>query len=428
MQEPRDPRVEKTSTRDFADFIRSTGPGHPQQLPASIASRPATANADSSPRPASITQTPSAKPVENLSKVARSQTVSPTTTFASSQKRASRLEARPAALPQGNKSADLIDFIREGPPHDPRDGNHRIPRTIAPFRTTMDSDEISALGVVRAGATVDRDALARISVASTQESSVPAMSVHSSMNSRTGLLDSTNQTATRMNNQPVTPWSPSQNEDAPPHRKQRRVRDPYAIDSDSEEEALFAASQKPKREEESLIDFLRNVAPPSESQTTPQLLSTAAAANVQKKNSAPNIKDRIMRKSSVTTATSKGRGREPMSQTARRSSNGAHQSLPSPQRSARSISPHLSQTGSRLDTYKPTQPTYAAHIDRVRSNKSATQGQARSGRNEASSSAELADFLMNSGPPATTQTYVPSVAKEETGFSRMFSRKKKAVA
>ena len=170
------------------------------------------------------------------------------------------------------------------------------------------------------------------------------------------------------------------------------------------------------------MDFLQNVAPPSEAQTTPQLLNTAASSAIQKKNNAPNIKDRIMRKSSLSNGPSKGRQRpEPMAPPVRRSSNGVPAVPP-----LRPVSPHLLQTGSRLDSYRPTQPTYASHVDRVRANKSAAQGQARSGRTEVSSSAELADFLMNSGPPITTQTHTPSVTKEENGFSRMFSRKKKA--
>jgi hypothetical protein len=434
VQGARDARVEKSTTRDFADFIRSTGPERPQQLPTTISARPSTANTDSAPRSVFSPQMASAKSGENSPKISRSQTVSISGSSAP-RRSGSKLEARPAALPQGNKSADLIDFIREGPPHDPRDGTHRIPRTIAPFRTTMDSDEISAL--VGAGAVIDKDALARISVASTQESSVPTVSVHSSSNSRTGLLDSTNHAGQRTSNQKTMSWSQpqtqpqtrpktrTQNDDIRPRRKQRRVRDPYAIDTDSEDEVRYQAP-KPKRDEESLIDFLRNVAPPSEAQTTPQLLNTSSAASaVAKKNSAPNIKDRIMRKSSVTAGGPKGRQRsEPTALPARRSSSGALQGLPSAPPPARSVSPHLSQTGSRLDSYKPTQPTYAAHVDRVR-NKGAAQGQSRAGRSERSSTAELADFLKNSGPPATSQTYVPNVPKEETGFSRMFSRKKK---
>ena len=40
---------------------------------------------------------------------------------------------------------------------------------------------------------------------------------------------------------------------------------------------------------------------------------------------------------------------------------------------ARTESPHLSQIGSRLDSYRPTQVTHAAHIDRARSNRPETR-------------------------------------------------------
>lgn len=53
----------------------------------------------------------------------------------------SRLQARDAVVPRGDSVSDLIDFVRSGPQMEKQD--HRIPRTVAPFRSTMDSDQMT---------------------------------------------------------------------------------------------------------------------------------------------------------------------------------------------------------------------------------------------------------------------------------------------
>jgi hypothetical protein len=181
-----------------------------------------------------------------------------------------------------------------------------------------------------------------------------------------------------------------------PKRKQRRVRDPYAVE-DSDDDLVEVATLKPKRDEESLIDFLRNTAP-QPSMTAQLVVSASSSAapkkTLQKKNSSSAIRDRIRnttipgvnRKNSVMVA-----------------------ELPAYSRgsAARAESPHLSQSGSKLDSYKPTQPTHAAHVDRVRS--------ARINGPVSRSAEHLPNGEQSRGVNAT---------KDENGFMAFFSRKK----
>ncbi|RMZ38514.1 hypothetical protein CA14_007765 [Aspergillus flavus] len=166
-----------------------------------------------------------------------------------------KLEARSAASSKADqdRTTELIDFIREGPP---TAGARRIPRAVAPFRDTMDSDELNSLetGLSENNAP---------SVSSTQDGSMLT-----SVGSRTGLLETGNRTTVHPTAAQHIPTAPV--DDPRPVRKQRRVPDPYAIDSDDDEDLdELLDDPKPKREEESLIDFLRNV-PPPESEPSPQ--------------------------------------------------------------------------------------------------------------------------------------------------------------
>ncbi|KAJ5138457.1 uncharacterized protein N7515_003305 [Penicillium bovifimosum] len=208
----RDARVAASdSTRDFAEFMRSTGPAVPYESKPFI--------------PAEST-----KPVRSPSSLS-------TTTRGNKPK----LQARSAET-KGSQTSDLIDFIREGPPMPA--GAHRIPRTVAPFRNTIDSDEMPM------GNTTSS------SIASTRTGSTPKES-STSLGSRTALLDSNKATAS---------GSATAYEDPKPVRKQRRVPDPYAIDDDDDDALLeelleMEENPKPKREEESLMDFLRSAPP-----------------------------------------------------------------------------------------------------------------------------------------------------------------------
>ncbi|KAJ5544703.1 hypothetical protein N7535_006909 [Penicillium sp. DV-2018c] len=247
----RDARVAASdSTRDFAEFLRSTGPAVPYE-----------------PKPATSVETP--KPVRSPS--------SPSTT---SHGNRYKLQARPAET-KGSQTSDLIDFIREGPPMPA--GAHRIPRTVAPFRNTIDSDEMRV------------DNTTSSSIASTRTGSTPKQS-STSLGSRTGLLASSN------TDKATTSGSATDFDDPKPVRKQRRVPDPYAIDDDDDDALLeelleMEENPKPKREEESLMDFLRSAAPPPSSDEPPQPFVISNPSGSNGLSGAAGMKARLLRSS-----------------------------------------------------------------------------------------------------------------------------------
>ncbi|KAJ5476628.1 hypothetical protein N7475_002357 [Penicillium sp. IBT 31633x] len=243
----RDARVaDSDSTRDFAEFMRSTGPaGVPYESKASV----------------SAESTKPARPASSLSTASRGKRP--------------KLQARSAET-GGFQTSDLIDFIREGPPMP--GGAHRIPRTVAPFRDAIDSDDLPT----------------STSIASTGNISTPNKSM-TSLGSRTRLLDSANQ------NKAAASGSATAFDDAQPVRKQRRAPDPYAIDDDDDDALLeelleMEENPKPKRDEESLMDFLNNAPPPPSSEEPPQpfAISTPASNSL---SGAASMKSRLLRSS-----------------------------------------------------------------------------------------------------------------------------------
>lgn len=235
-----------------------------------------------------------------------------------------------------------------------------------------------------------------------------AKSLRSSANSRTALLETNRANGTGYNGTPSQ--SSSRAQDPPrPQRKQRRVRDPYAIDSDSDEDLEVGASNTTKRGEESLADFLRNVpAPvsPTKLQSAFDDIEEPRGNTTLRKASAPSVNSRPTRLESTP-------GKSP---TVRNPSAGT--SVPQ------------GTTASNFSQSSSLRPRATSdNLPPVRApQRSAAPLQARSGRMNIERSNDLADFLKNSEPPPTTQSYAPSFAKEqESGFTRMFSRRKKSV-
>ncbi|KAK4938669.1 hypothetical protein LTR10_020937 [Elasticomyces elasticus] len=397
LGEPRDARMTRNNTRDLADYARSTGPENEMQLPKPLTTRPNTAQTEGSGAGAGASEgagasdrasTTPGKPANRL-----------------------KFQARDAQIPRTTESSDLIDFIREGPPRAP--GDHRIDRRVAPFRSTMDSDDLNALAPPP-----ELDANGRRSDGSNQESAVTVKSMQSSMNSRTGLLDSTNRTNERTTNgirsaanaaprQPIIPEA-----DGMPTRTRRRVLDPYAIDySDDEDEDMeddFLPQQQQRRtDEESLVDFLRNTAP------TPGMITQPILAAAPGSSSQP---DTLNERSSNDKLKNFFEGStSPRNGTMNRTTNGS---------AARAESPHLTQIGSKMDKYRPTQPTHAAHVERNRQKMRAEPRDATSsGGND---TADLAAYFKNSGPPPGMETQpqrLRTASKDQAGFLRFFQRK-----
>ncbi|PGH15303.1 hypothetical protein AJ79_02468 [Helicocarpus griseus UAMH5409] len=422
----RDARVGRESMRDFADFIRSTGPDHMATVPEnSSRSTGGLTNGNHGPANRKQSLTGAGASQGRLSKDLP-------------KKPTKRLEARPAVT-KDDGTADLIDFIREGPQ---QDAPHRFPGNTAPFRSTMGSDDFLAPG------RTNRDSGRQSSAPSTHAESTMTKSVPSSFNSRTGLLDSTNRTNSRAYNGQQDFSGGFEKEDNPmPTRKQRRVKDPYAIDFDSDDEfdeELLSGGLKPHREEEgeSLADFLRNAPPPPDFDQSPQLLSVntnlanGSAASKARAKSATSMKSRLMRATSTDKVPS-----TKLSRSSLRSykSNNTTASSPAGPTTPIADRPGLksSHSNSQIESY-PRQPPYSAHNDRQRN--VGANGPPRSQRIEPmayplahqSSTADLADFLRNTGPPEPPPTHSSRSSltldreRNNTGsFGRIFGRRKK---
>ncbi|KAF7589749.1 hypothetical protein BBP40_003898 [Aspergillus hancockii] len=420
IEEPDSPRWRvRSSTAELAEYLKdSTPPG--EEIP-----RPSTSNTSSrgtinSPRykPIEISTSANLQQTSNLGQTvdAKSRTGStggyanstksigpnsplsaqhaqsprsPSSTIRSGPK----LQARPAATSKADQdqTSDLIDFIREGPQ---TAGSRRIPRTVAPFRDTMDSDELNSLEANQAKNNAP-------SVSSTQDGSMLT-----SIGSHTGLLESTNRTTA----QPSAARQLATSAPDGPHpvRKQRRVRDPYAIDSDDDEdfEELLEGPKPPKREEESLIDFLRNV-PPPESEPTPQPLAVNTMPSKSSSStfgSASAMKARLLRNTSgdkmPTTKPSKSSLRQPQ---------------PQPQ-----------------DSYAAAPANYSVKVgaERSRGAMYGTGSGLPSVSDRQTETQALADFLRTTGPPeprARAASSLASRGKESGGnsLSRLFGRRKK---
>ncbi|KAF2110663.1 hypothetical protein BDV96DRAFT_527593 [Lophiotrema nucula] len=382
----REPRIQAESMRDFADFIRSTGPApgsddRPVQPFVSL-SEPRSPNGSSSAlsglgRRASTKQ----------SSILKSQ--SNTSLEGPSAKPRIPMEPRsPAGQRSGND--DLIDFIRQGPPGQ-NNGQPRIPRSVAPFRTTVDSDQFDRM--------LDENGVE--SAFGSQVSTVSKQSTHTS-NSRTGLLATPNVVQPAYSN---TPQKLSGSLSSPePHiqRTRRRVKDPYAIDSDDEDEDLLTAlpksAGKPRQQEESLLDFLNSQEPPSNSAPQPFLLdgATVAAAKARMSiNQPPKASSNSTSSTSTPTGSRNGTmpSRKPM----------ANQLQPTIVSNVTSNAPRA--RGPKLQARDPASST-------PRNGRSATN--------------DLADFLRTSGPPESAAPAPgPTMRKEEAPkSSRKFWRKK----
>ena len=259
----REPRIQSESMRDFADFIRSTGPTASQERPVqpfvnlsgNKSANGSTSSLGGLSRKVSTKHTPSHSHTN-------SGVGSP------SRPRVHMEPRSPAGQRTGND--DLIDFIRQGPPGPTGQGQHRIPRNVAPFRTTVDSDQFDQM--------LDTNSNVESSTYGSQVSTTSKQSTQTA-NSRTGLLPSTNVVQPAYSNAPQKLTGSMSTPESQIQRTRRRVKDPYAIDiSDDEDDDLLTALPKSTKREESLMDFLNTMDPPSNNEPKPLILSGEAVA------------------------------------------------------------------------------------------------------------------------------------------------------
>lgn len=425
----REPRIESESMRDFADFIRSTGPSPGQEKPvqpfvniSGSGLKNSNASTSSLGRRVSTKQPtmrnsegPSAKPRQNM-------------------------EPRsPAGLTSGND--ELIDFIRQGPPNT-NNGQPRIPRNVAPFRTTVDSDQFDHMlgnhGNVES---------AFGSTSSTLDSKHSTQTV----NSRTGLIPAPKVVQPAYSNTPQNLSGSMASNEPIITKTRRRIKDPYAIDSsddddlddldedDEVEDQLTALpysstnqpqpqpppapAQKPQRQEkqESLMDFLNGMDPPSTSKPQPFMLSqetiAAARARAAASNSSLSSANTAVLRNGNGIGNGNGMGNGGVS-----SSYGAVSSTSLGGSDGASSSP----AAATRNYNKPRLAARAPAIsgpggDGGRSGGASGGGIGAGGKTATS---DLADFLRNSGPPE------PPVRKDDEGGggkkgSRKFWRSRK---
>ncbi|KAI9826674.1 MAG: hypothetical protein M1819_007308 [Sarea resinae] len=432
----REPRVQGESLRDFADFIRSTGPSNEKKAmpPRLNPVRPLATIPDSN-RPATAINTlqPPDSPTSILTPVRSNNTV-PTSTLppiagarassAASSRTKTRLKAREATVPRKNSSSDLIDFIRQGPPSDGGGQNNEVPRTAAPSKMTTDSNDLSARGPGK------REALST----DTRDSSLLSKSIES-QNSRTKLLG--NHDKTFGGDEHV---SLSQFDGPPaPKRKQRRVRDPYAIDSDDDDEDILQDMKpkpKPKRQEESLIDFLNNVPPPPQPPSSSGFREPQQARKtLQKKHSTTSIASRFGRKQSISSSRKNSVSATPTQPLHPLSAN-----PPQLRPVSRNQSPlfddgsQLGKPGASVESQKGPSPSDNGPSTQF-SNGAGNRIAARSGpafksraNGDNGRTNDLADFFKNTEPPPSASSMHSPSVKEQSGFSKIFRRMKSMAA
>ncbi|KAI1738922.1 hypothetical protein F4680DRAFT_449384 [Xylaria scruposa] len=373
----REARVPRESMQDFADFIRSTGP------PGANIPR---ANG-------AFTGGPN---------ITRSVTGPPSIMTNSSMevRRGPKLQARDAIVNTSSESSELIDFIRQGPPS-ANGNNPRIPRTVAPFRNTQDSDYMTtAMGGKAVDAVIPN---VRTSQASTN---ITEASAPSSMNSQSALLNKSNRHQLHAGNS-------FDEDDMMPKRTRRRVRDPYALDfsDEEEEEDEFEVIPKPKpKKEESLMDFLNNYPPPAEPVVEPFVLP-------KKKSSTPNL---IARLRSGSSAGANGSGHSRKGSAVSENRNLNSRMGPKTTHTPIVIPTVADRYGASI---KPPDAPRTTSLGRVPMRKF----EPRDASSSSSQTADLANFFRDSRPSPPVPTFSPpSEDKASSGFSRMFERRKKA--
>ena len=451
---PREPDAKDHNMRDFADFIRSTGP---ESVP-NYAAWVGTSGIAKKERPGSSTQLGPKKLSKAPSVTSPRQvyTSAPPKPEVAPKRTGSKLQAREATVTNANTTADLADFFRSGP--EGVDGPHGAPRTGAHMQPTRtSSSHTNGRQAVGSGT----------SVASTQDSFAPSKMTQSSTNSRTGLLDTSNRA------QPSSPNTGRNNGVPSPHsiehpqarpRKQRRIKDPYHIESDDENDETSLAPEH----EESLSDFLRNYTPPPAAISRPPPIGIIGAPKPPKQS--VTLKERIQRNIAVIPdyrplppkapkkpsssksppqsnesrrksqrENSNNPGSSPLSSASGPSTNGnvssSNKAPQLPPINSRAMSPKLvSQNGTKMDSYKSVQPAYSKHVERrpkqhlqARDEHGALGGPPHSG-----GMADLADFLRETEPPPPSgpvggiRPMSPMREREESsGFGRMFSRRRK---
>ena len=239
---PRDARGGEYQTNDIVDFIRSTAPTRNTPAPLSVAPKVPNGKVPvSQSSPAAHPRSPAAYQQPSV------KSVVPNTSRAAGKK-----QLRPARM-ERQANDDLISFLNDGPP------GAYVSKSRSMETTGSHAGEGLGLGTLSPA---------------NRSSSQMSQSINESINSHSGLLSKgaanaqpersplMNVTTQRTQGMPKVLGG----EGGAPMRKQRRVKDPYAIDSDDEDEDVLTGL--PQKDEPSdsmgLVDFLKSTAPPED--------------------------------------------------------------------------------------------------------------------------------------------------------------------
>ena len=407
----REPQVQTESTRDFADFIRSTGPDKEPELRPLLSNRSTTslqalrdAHISGS---SSRAQSPGPSRARSMSRShIEAEDLPPVPAVVppvpANNRIRSNMQPRGPVQTAEDGTSELIDFIRSGPTYADATGDerqHRISRSVAPFRTTMDSDQMNGWGE-RYTAQPDLKINTSLPNVNNEPSVRSAHSSHNSYrtsaNSRSALLNHSASTTQEVaqpaySEQPVrlTSVMPRSVQQAFPtpsdSLKKTRVRnkDPYAIDfddDDDDDDLLTALPKGRQREQESLIDFLRNSEPPSPASARPASNGATSPTSMKRGNGSSGLK------TFGADAVSFGR-------------KGSQQSRDGPQ-SARSAQTALSNG---------TTTTASGPMSKPRSNFSTRDRDAD--YTGPGGTRDLADFFRGSAPPSASTDSIPRLAQ-----------------
>lgn len=330
-----------------------------------------------------------------------------------------KLVARAPQPATADSTLALIDFFRNTPP--PLDApvnpplgrsssvSSRTPSVSSrtPYRSAMDSKYANGSNAT------PQDSMTSIAEKSNS---------HSSFHSQADLIKKPEppQPSPRVPQRPQT--------DGGPTRKQVRVKDPYAIDSDDEDDDLFDRPAPRARQEESLMDFLMNAPPPEPTPVQPFVQQQP----LKKKSSAAQLIGRF-RSSSKSNKISKANVSAPVearmpSKFQQSSSNGSSASLPARKHVPLPVKPVMEQQfpsraqssggiatkGMMVSSALPPMPRKPSIF------------QARDAKAYApdSDSSGLADFLRYTGPPVNIEP-APAVSGEKFKGS---GKKKRGIA
>lgn len=372
-------RPSRTATSDSADFVKDKAPSG-AEVPRPKTSRlPSKENAD----PLPVVKAKSADRPKYRSIPIMNEDLAPKTK-SFTRTNGPRLEARPAVSPRGDQISELIDFLREGPPSS---GLQQAAHTTGPSQDMLASADL-------------RSQIP--SVASTQAGSMTTQSL-TSFGSHTALLDSANRSTAQTDTVLRAATSSSSTPDeTQPARKQRRVRDPYAIDDSDDDELLeeLLEPSKPKREEESLMDFLRNVPPPDFDPQPVPIQAPPTRSPSTSFGSASAMKARLLRNTSFDKSLSMKSSRSSLRQ--------------------------------QSENYSVGQSNYTVKVGMERTGGTIHAGYGLSTVSEKQTeTGALASFLRNTGPPEPPPSRSRSMSaskRDLSGFSRLFNRRKKMEA